>query len=144
MAGLPIYPWCRYGFCWGMNPWTHTPTPAKPINLPQGFPYLCHSLPPTKQQHSQHLQGDSQYIVWAHHGVLRLSTWHHDGIRPLLSSRRGFIKRMKRGTYSHSTKKSHILYFFSCFFPSMYKNFKNTHWGQSPLKNKLATLWKYG
>ena len=44
MAGLPIYPWCRYGFCWGMNPPTHTPTPAKPVNLPQGFPYLCHSL----------------------------------------------------------------------------------------------------
>ena len=29
---------------WGMNPPTRTPTPAKPISLPWGFPYLCHSL----------------------------------------------------------------------------------------------------
>ena len=47
-------------------------------------------------------------------------------------------KRKKRGTlsYSHSVEKSHILYFFSCFFPSIwYKNFKNTCWGQTvPIK----------
>ena len=33
-----------YGFKWGMRCPTRTPTPTKPINLPQGFPYPCQSL----------------------------------------------------------------------------------------------------
>ena len=37
-------PWQGYGFCWGTNTPTCTPTPAKPVNLPQGFPYPWQSL----------------------------------------------------------------------------------------------------
>ena len=33
-----------YGFMWGTRCPTRTPTPTKPINLPQGFPYPCQSL----------------------------------------------------------------------------------------------------
>ena len=42
--------WCTcnprhgYGFCWGTESKTRTPTPTKPINLPRGFPYPCQSL----------------------------------------------------------------------------------------------------
>ena len=33
-----------YRFKWGMRCPTRTPTPTKPVNLPQGFPYPCQSL----------------------------------------------------------------------------------------------------
>ena len=47
MADVPLYPLVGYGLCWGTKSPTHTPTPAKPVNIPQGFCYLCQSLVPS-------------------------------------------------------------------------------------------------
>ena len=33
-----------YGFHWGISSPTRTPIPTKPVNLPQGILYPCHSL----------------------------------------------------------------------------------------------------
>ena len=50
MADVPVYLLVGYGLCWGTKGPTPTPTPAKPINIPQGFCYLCQSLTLTGEQ----------------------------------------------------------------------------------------------
>ena len=54
MADVPVYLPMGYGICWGTKSPTHTPTPAKPVNIPWGFCYPCQSLHPTATSLQQH------------------------------------------------------------------------------------------